>query len=310
MTVNLPGMGIKKLVLNTSQIQEKSQAIRAIYEHASAMRSSFAPYSKDCIDALLPLVYFKYSPEVRTTAAQALGPIFDAACECIDVNEQYGSFVNDSFSSILQSIVQQIQKEDVDDVETLGTLADAMSTICYSGYTTTKSGHKFVAVLNFNEAKKFICNLVTVVTACMKRRSTLIEFLSGRGSICLDHDQKAEYECVLREEAEVLTGAVDSIGYTLKSLNVDFVPIFEECICPVFGPLLTVNKATDERARLAAICLFDDCVEYCGKEAAARYSPLLVKGITESLDDVSNNGDIELKGAAVYGVAQIARHAT
>jgi hypothetical protein len=310
MTVNLPGMGIKKLTLNTTQIQEKAQAIRAIYEHANAMRTSFAPFTKECVDALLPLVNFKYSPEVRTAAAQALGPVFDAACECAISSKADIHYVNISYASILLSIVQQIQLEDDDDVETLSALADTMSTICFSGYThkcADKDEH--VAILSFSEAKNFVGELVKVMAACMEKRSSMIQFLTGTNSVRLDDDQKAEYKSVLLEEAEILTGVVDSIGYTLKSLKESFVPIFEEYICPVFGPLLTVTQATDERARLAAVCLFDDCVEHCGKDAAARYSPMLTEGILQGLDDSTNNGDIELKGASVYGVAQIARHA-
>ena len=60
--------------------------------------------------------------------------------------------------------------------------------------------------------------------------------------------------------------------------------------------------------------LFDDCVEHCGSSAASAYAPMLLKGIHEALDDdkVVNNeqiSDVELKQAAVYGIAQVARHA-
>ena len=314
MTVNLPGMVIKKVTLNTTHVQEKAQDIRAIYEHANAMRESFAPFTKECVDALHPLVNFKYSSEVRTTAAQALlGPLFDVSCECAMAKKgdlQYQAFVKGSYFSILLSIVQQMQKEDDEDVETLSALADAMSSICYSGYTH-KSGatNEHVAILSFTEAKNFVSELVKVMATCMTKRSSMIDFLTGSNSVNLDDDQKAEFKSILLEEAEILTGVVDSIGYTLKSLKEDFVPIFEEYICPVFGPLLTVKQATDERARLAAVCLFDDCVEHCGQDAASRYSPMLTEGILQGLDDSTNNGDIELKGASVYGVAQIARYA-
>ena len=40
-TVAVPGMGLKKLTLNTTRMQEKAQAARAVYELASAIGSDF-----------------------------------------------------------------------------------------------------------------------------------------------------------------------------------------------------------------------------------------------------------------------------
>merc|ERR1711971_1498706 len=62
---------------------------------------------------------------------------------------------------------------------------------------------------------------------------------------------------------------------------------------------------------MGAVCLFDDCVEHCGAAAARAYAPMLLEGIREALDTtgLQDEGEVELKKAAVYGLAQIARHA-
>jgi len=62
---------------------------------------------------------------------------------------------------------------------------------------------------------------------------------------------------------------------------------------------------------MGAVCLFDDCVEHCGVAAAQTYAPMLLEGIREALDNtvMQNEGEVELKKAAVYGIAQIVRHA-
>ena len=78
-TMELPGQGIKKLTINTSVMEEKSEAARAIYEHASALGADFGPFAKICCTTLMPLVEFKYSASVRTTAATALQPGEQAA---------------------------------------------------------------------------------------------------------------------------------------------------------------------------------------------------------------------------------------
>jgi len=45
-TLEMPGQGIKKLTINTTAMEEKSEAARAIYEHASALGSNFGPFAK------------------------------------------------------------------------------------------------------------------------------------------------------------------------------------------------------------------------------------------------------------------------
>lgn len=46
MTVSLPGKGITKIIVNTTNIIEKAQAARAIYEHAAALGPAFGPYAE------------------------------------------------------------------------------------------------------------------------------------------------------------------------------------------------------------------------------------------------------------------------
>lgn len=46
MTVALPGKGLKKVTINTTKMQEKSLAARAVYEHASALGAAFGPYAE------------------------------------------------------------------------------------------------------------------------------------------------------------------------------------------------------------------------------------------------------------------------
>jgi len=50
-------------------------------------------------------------------------------------------------------------------------------------------------------------------------------------------------------------------------------------------------------------------VEHCGKESANKHAPLLLQGVLEGVDDSKNHGDVELKQACVYGIAQITRQA-
>mmetsp|Transcript_27299 Transcript_27299/g.31798 ORF Transcript_27299/g.31798 Transcript_27299/m.31798 type:complete len:1305 (+) Transcript_27299:116-4030(+) len=309
-TLALPGMGVKKFVLNTTQIQEKSNAARAIYEHANAMGSCFGPYANECFEAFLPLLDFKYSAEVRATAAQALGPIFDSACEFSlspDAKDRHSNLPAEVYPRILLSLAKQLKLEDEDDIETLSEFSEAMSNICYSAYThKNEADGSHVASLTGSEVDQFVSELLKVIGSCLNRRT---ENIAASIRNALNEDQKADIEEILVVEAELLSGLVDSLGYNMKILKGDFVPVFDKYILHAFGPLLTATGTSDSRARFAAVCLFDDCIEHCGSIAAAKYAPHLIKGISQGLNDATNGGDIDLKEAAVYGVSQIARHA-
>ena len=59
---------------------------------------------------------------------------------------------------------------------------------------------------------------------------------------------------------------------------------------------------------LSAVCLFDDCIEYCGAAAATKFGPQLAAAIPVGLDQSKNRHDEELVRACIYGVAQLARY--
>ena len=301
-TIALPGMGVKKLVLNTSQMQEKAQAARAVYEHSNAMGAAFGPFAGECIEAFLPLLHFKYAADVRATAAQALGPVFESACEYAlsATNAEHAILPQSVYSPIVLTMAKQLMDEDDDDVETLSAFSEAMSSIAFSAFTHANENVR--ACMTCTEAKQFVTAVVKVIEKCVMRRKAIIQLmLSG----AVDEDQMIEFEDVLSVQSEFLTGLVDSVGYTLKTLKQLFLPVFDSVVAPFFTPLLKSSSNPDPKARFGAICLFDDCVEHCGDQAAAKYGTLLADAVVEGVQD----SDLALREASVYGVAQLARHA-
>jgi hypothetical protein len=132
MTVAIPGRGWTKVTINTSKIQEKAQAARAIFDLASALGANFGPYVEICFEALLPLVSFQYSADVRSTAAQTLSAIFDCSCAH---GEHVGMKLPQKYFPLLtRAIAQRIYDEDTSDIEALHALADSLSEINYIVY--------------------------------------------------------------------------------------------------------------------------------------------------------------------------------
>jgi hypothetical protein len=305
MTVAVPGKGMQKFTVNTTLIQTKAQAARAIYEHADALGAAFDPFVQPCLEALVPLVSFTFSPEVRSTSALAVAKIFEAACSSADETND-ASRLQHSFTTLVITVAKQIQVEGLDDRDALLALADALSELFYSAYQRKDSfGHSIASTLSISDAEEVVRIAMEAISACLKRRATIFRVLSGQGGAPAGENERGECHAQLRQEEQLLTPLVDSIGYTLKFFKERFVTIFEKYVAPVLQPCLTNG---DIRAKLCAVCLYDDCVEHCGAEAAARQSEKLVYGILLGIDDQANGNDKELQSASIYGVSQICRY--
>jgi hypothetical protein len=304
MTVAVPGKGFTKVTINTSKIQEKAQATRAVYEHAKAMGAAFSPYAQTCLDVFLPLVGFQYSADVRSTAAQTLAAVFECACES---GETSGMQIPQKYLPLLvNAMSKQIVEEDPSDMESMYALADSLSEVFYIVYRYRSSplGGDFLAGFTLKHAQNSVEACMKAMVACLERRASITRVLSGA---LTGEDEKEEYFDMLRAEELLLTPLVDSVGYTLKFFRTDFVTIFESLVVPVLGPML-VSSGADTRALHSALCLFDDCVEHCGHEAAARYAPQLLQGIIFVLSQ-GNAAHKDLLQPAIYGIAQMSRHA-
>lgn len=302
MTVAVPGRGFTKVTINTTQIQEQAQAARALYEHAKALGALYAPYTAQSLEALLALVSFPYSSDVRSTCAQTLA----AVLECAILADQR-ELVRTELPKIAHHIAQQIPREDgTNDAEALYALADSLSEVYYLVHKQSeKLWLELVADFGYANAEDSVQQCLSTLQACLDRRVQLTRVLQG-GNLT-GEDEQQDYIDQLQVEEQLLTPLVDSIGYTLKFLKQSFLPLFEKYVVPALGPKL--EDQSDPRATLSAVCLFDDVVEHCGPEAAAKYAPRLVPAVVSILQQPSNQENVELLQAAVYGVAQISRHA-
>lgn len=304
MTVAIPGRGLTRVTINTTKIQEKSQASRAVYEHAVAMGASFGPYCQVCLDAFLPLVAFRFSSDIRYTAAQTVASVFDAACS---YGESAGWETPTAYLSlVLTSVARQVPDEDVANMEAVYGLANSLCDSCRSMHLYAEDfGSELIGILPVSEARVIVQYCMTAIVSCLERRSHLASVLA-EGPINGD-DEKNELVGHLQREEDLLTPLVDSVGYIMKCFGSKFVAIFEENVAVKLGNFLT--SGPDVRARLSAVCLFDDCIEHCGSEAAAKFGPPLVEGILNGIHQGNMEYDGELQRAAIYGISQLARYA-
>ena len=303
LTVVVPGHGLTKLTINTTQLEEKAEAIRGIYEHAVALDDLFAPYAISCFDVLIPLIKFRYAADVRATSAQSLAAVYEAACSHGDKTGDF-SLCSNYLPKLILELAQHLPEEN--EMDALHALADAISEILCSTYVRrVEYGHLLMRSLSLHDAEALVrlC-LRSALVPCLERRAKVTNTLRDPGSLS-GEDEKASYQEILQREKKLLTPIVDSVGYTLKLFGESFYPIFKEYVVPILGPYLT--EGHDVRARLAAVCLFDDCVEFCGPDVPIEVGPRLVQGIMLGLNEASIAEDDELAQAAVYGIIQLAR---
>eukprot|EP00536_Pseudo-nitzschia_multiseries_P016082 jgi/Psemu1/292348/fgenesh1_pg.1016_\ len=304
MTVAIPGRGFQRITINTSAILEKATNNRIMFELTKALGPAFGPRVQESIDTFLPLTKFAYSADVRSTAAQALSALFDSACA-------YGEEIGDMtlpqkyLPSLSDTISEQIASEDPSDIEALYALADSLSEIYYVayGFRNDASGNRILQDLSMPMRVEVVKRCMKTMTDCLGRRDGIAKILQGNLSGADEHE---DYAAQLRGEDNLLTPLVDSIGYLLKFSKSEFVPVFETEVVPKLGKYL--SSTSDLRASVAAMCLFDDVVEHCGSEAAAKYSPILLQGVMIVMSDPSKY-DKDLVQAAVYGIAQMSRYA-
>lgn len=291
----VPGRGLTKVTLHTSQIEEKAQAIRALYEILMAIPSAWAPYLEATWQALEPLLSYAYHADIRTTAAQSMSALVEAGFSSEHAQVWGG------FSRVAKIISDQLNNEANTEPEDWYAIADSLSEVLYSAFSrkgdseATLCQHYTVEVANH-----VVQNCGVALRKCLERRTTLAIQINKSNK----PDEQANCQEQLEEEQKLMTPLVDSIGYTLKILGPAFAPIFEQKVVPLLGPFLTQNP--DTRARWSAVCLFDDCVEHCGPEAAARFAPQLLPAAVSGMKDTE---DKDLKQVSIYGIAQIARYA-
>ena len=202
---------------------------------------------------------------------------------------------------------EQIANEDVSDPETRFALADSLSDVLYYTYRSIiRTDRRVLDSFTTQIAHQVTEVLMRLILACLHKRARIIETLDGSHGVVSGEDEQIRLTQTLQKEKEVLTPLVDSVGYSLKFLKEAFVPVFDELVAPALGPYLT-NK-NDTRGQFAAICLFDDVLEHCGKPAAYKYAAQLAEGVIKAIGSNVNGGDSDVVQVALYGLAQIARH--
>jgi hypothetical protein len=269
-----------------------------MYEHAVALRGCFGSYSDICFQTFLPLLSYKFSAALPVASALTLSAVFDASSESCD-----SSVPRKYFVQLVTEISRQLDSDQNDHESRLG-FAESLCDILRTVYLLEQDHREeILGACSIENLETLVRSAMSSMASCLERRKSTTLRLHDKD--VLDGDDLNEFNNRLQLEQNLLTQLVDSVGYILKVTKEHFFPIFENVVFPVLSPYL--QDEYDIRARLSAICLFDDAVEHCGSEAANKFASHLAAAAIIGLDDTTNKGDEDLKSASIYGIAQISR---
>lgn len=304
-TVEIKGLGYKRISMKTSALEEKLRALSVLNEYADEMKQYFGPYSDRVAPVAVSLMQYKWSAEVRYKSCY----LFSKAFACLISYERNNGHTNTSMKLLesgLLPMLEALQKEHDEEARAseAEALADTLLACLIGGMNEdeTTSAYKVNSVpvlqIPITAVPGLVKTLVEVAQGSIDRRWQAIEKLQN------DEDaDEAVYNAVdesLENEEELVRNIVDAIGYLLKAHRSEALPIFEQHVAPLFSKLLRTD--VPESLRFNAVCTFDDAIEWCG-EGAYKYANQMLPTL---LDGVTSDNEL-LRQAATYAVGQIAK---
>ncbi|MES1907985.1 MAG: hypothetical protein MHM6MM_001002 [Cercozoa sp. M6MM] len=110
----IPGVGMRRLVLNNSLLQAKNYAVGLVLEMAmnTALQQAMAPLVPPLLASCLPLVEYVSSADIRTGSIKVLPELFN----CLVVAQAPDKVLKENFVKILNVLKSRIQSEQNADV--------------------------------------------------------------------------------------------------------------------------------------------------------------------------------------------------
>eukprot|EP01138_Halocafeteria_seosinensis_P011725 gb/GECG01011982.1/.p1 GENE.gb/GECG01011982.1/~~gb/GECG01011982.1/.p1 ORF type:complete len:1166 (+),score=197.18 gb/GECG01011982.1/:1-3498(+) len=303
-TVEIKGLGYKRISMQTSALEEKLRAISVLNEYADEMKHHFGPYAERVVNVAVPLMQYKWNAEVRSKSCYLFSKLF----ACLVSYERQNNQIQDSMK-VLESglfpLVKALQNEHNDESRAAEAeaLADTLLACLIGGMDEDETTSPFkkesspVIQIPVTAAPGLVSTLIEAAKGSIDRRWQAIEKLQSDE----DADDEA-YNAIdqsLEVEEELMRNVVDAIGYILKAHRDQALPVFEQHVVPLFSKLL--SNDVPEPLRFNAICSFDDAIEWCG-DSAHKFAPQILPTL---VDGVTSDNEL-LRQACMYAVGQLA----
>lgn len=279
-------IGDRHVSIKTSTLEIKGQACNMLYCYLEELKGGFFPYVNDTAALYSSLICFYYHDGTRIAAVSS--PIHILQC-VKDYYEQQNinpkPHVVEMFTKMLPDICQGLDLEMSPDIMTLLSYSthkciDIAGEYCLSSSDLElMAGHAHRMLEDFWERHK--------------------EREAKRQDEDFDEVEEERLEAEHKKDEEVLALIAEIIGSLARTHKERFLPYFNHIACSeVFHNLL--DPETRPRHRQAAICIFDDVVEFAGPSARNFYSSIFNTFMNYVMDPEGI-----VRQASIYGIGQM-----
>lgn len=291
-TVEIRGVGKKRLQINTSALEEKTNACNMLYQSALDLEGAFYPYVAEVAEVLIPLMNFEYVEDIRVVSSLSMAKLLNAAVDGT-INYGHGAtaphFPQQLFEKFLEPLLNGLQTEE--DLECLGAFAEATSACLEVCKESVEKGVQVGVPL---EHVPRVVDVFKTVAASSAERLTAQHQENQQDE---DYDDEAALKQSENDEVEegVFRSMIDSIGWIIKTQKEAFFPIFKIHLLPFLTPFLDLGVINVLRGQ--AICMIDDIIEHCG-QPAQELVPVFLNHLVAGLEDSSAS----VIQASAYGI--------
>lgn len=305
MTVDIRGVGATRLSLNTSEVQDKQDALRALLLYAGALGPAIAEHAEAILSVTIPAIPYKWYPGVRQQAAFATAKVVSAQFGAARQGVADAATAVNAMQVAFKQLLPMLQTER--DVETAGAFMESVSDILGSALCggdleaddtplfDATSSTPFYAV-DLSGANDLVKYITQTWVASISRRMAALRNVKDESEATLD-----ALEDVLDNEAELSRHCVDAIGYMIKMHRDAILPAWTEHVWKVVKPVLADPEAADDM-RFDAVCTADDVLDLCGAVPDD-----VVAGLASAVPVGAQSEDPRLKQSSLFGAGVLAQ---
>eukprot|EP00743_Colponemidia_sp_Colp-15_P006765 GILK01007293.1.p1 GENE.GILK01007293.1~~GILK01007293.1.p1 ORF type:complete len:1118 (-),score=251.82 GILK01007293.1:71-3373(-) len=275
-TLNMRGIGNRRIAIQTSALEEKVGACEMIKDLVHILGSELNPYLQSIAETIVPLINDETLGRIRELAVET-APFLLKACTSADTMVALTQFM---WNHLMQGI------QAARNVEATCAVIEGVA----------------ACVVELKKAPQALTP-ADIDTLCALLHTAVSEAIASkdeRKNGARDEDFDEEEEEALEEEEEqdddVLLAVMECLGSLCKTYGPHFLPTFDAKFAPRYAPLMQAERS--ERERTAALCVFDDVVDNCGEEAVMKYAQTLLSFAVRYCADES----ADVRQAAAFGV--------
>ncbi|GJQ14176.1 hypothetical protein GpartN1_g5967.t1 [Galdieria partita] len=292
-------VGDKRIGIKTSVLEDKATACGMIACFASELRGYFYDYVEEVTKIMVPLLKFLFHEDVRSAAASCLPDLLRSVNDKFRTDEQSRrAGIQGLVDYMIPKLLEAIELEPEPDV--LDVMIDSLGECCVLA--------KFPILSD--KAMTHICQLLKNVLQDRKSRLEELGDLDDEDE-GLDDEESGHAAGEAREKEDTLLDSlVDCVASLIKThTSVGFIKALETpvgnegtsvSLVATFAEMLSNQVEPVERK--AAICVFDDIIEWGGEEGR-RY----IRQVLPALDAFVTDKDANVRQSAAYGLGLCAQ---